>query len=137
MIRVRITRKGVALWGMQACIRRIAPRVQIGIMAAGQVLLEESRKLVPVDTKALIESSGVRKIDSGIFTKARVFYGRFGDRRVAVDKHGRLVTREPYWYAAAVHQVDAHHDVGQWRYLIDPRDAKRNEMRAALLQAIR
>lgn len=138
MIIVKITRMGNAKQGMADCLHRIAPRVELGIMAAGQVLLEESRKVVPEDTGILRDSAGCRQISFGLTTRARVFYGPQGVKVTLYShKEEKMVTREPYYYAAAVHEKPATHDAGKKdHYLSDVCLTKRVEMRAALRAAL-
>jgi hypothetical protein len=105
MIRVEINRRGNATRQLAERLGRLGQKVQAGLEAAGQVLLEESRQLVPVDVGALKFSSHVRTEGTGIASVVYVGYGIRGDVELGYsEKEGRFVIRKPYEYALLVHE---------------------------------
>lgn len=103
MIRAKVTRSKTL---KSTAMARIAPRIQAGLMAMGEVLLEASRKLVPRDTEALYMDGHVRIEGSGFGSIAVVGYGTIGREIPGLWSlhEERLVTRIPAQYAEWVHE---------------------------------
>lgn len=109
-------------------------------MAIGETLLEESLKLVPQDTTALMLSGKCYKQGHGVNTVVIVGYGSKDFRMPEVvspkdsERTGKVVVvdRWPYRYAVYVHQdPDLKHSTGQAFFLSLPRESKYQEMRQA------
>lgn len=140
-VSVQITRKGDARQALSVYQRRLAAKVQTGMVATGDKVLEESHKLVPIDTAALKGSSGVR-VEGALFDAVVVvFYGRKGDVFVGPsDNEGKIVERIPYDYAVRVHNgvngpapgMAYPAKSGEDEYLRKPTYNKQDELRAVL-----
>jgi hypothetical protein len=115
---------------LEALKARLVLRAPLALKAVGDVLLQESQQLVPVDTSALLESSQVRLIGSGFNAVVYVGYGIQGEAYTRwSEKEQKLVTRIPAEYAVFVHEVQASHDLGrQWNFLLEPLYVFHNEM---------
>lgn len=115
MIGVSVTSKfgGAPGAALESRLRRhvgmVAARLDAGIKAVATTLLAESRKLVPVDTTMLRQTS-VAYAKSLTFPVVVwvVGYGPPGVRVSAPDKYGRMVVKEPFQYAKWVHQGYVH-----------------------------
>ena len=118
---------------LQKLKERLGRKVEAGLKATGEALHLESMGLVPIDTSALLESSHVRMVGSGLNAVAIVGYGIKGEVYTRwSEKENELVTRIPYDYAVYVHEVQfATHDVGQANFLREPLQTKRAEMAQA------
>lgn len=84
----------------------LARRVNRGIKAVGQRILEESDVLIPVDTHAARETAGMRvEPFMGPFNKVIVGYG--GQNEVFFrysQKEGKFVSRRPADYIVIIHE---------------------------------
>lgn len=108
--------------------RKLAERVAKALQAVGELVLEESKKLVPIETTALLESAMLRVDGAGFTTIVSVGYARSGFSRVGRTKdrimkdgrviRGKEVVRRPAEYAVYVHQIQARHEDGRtWKFL--------------------
>lgn len=108
-------------------------KVEDGLLAIGEYLLNESGKLCPKDTYVLVESGRVRKEGSGIKTVVTVGYGPLDHGTVTrfSPKLGQAVGRDPSYYAVLVHEdATQHHDPGQQaKFLEEPCLTKQDVMR--------
>jgi|SRR6185295_6821465 len=139
-ISMNTRRKGTAQAVFDRMQRLTGADVEKGLVAAGQLLKEESLKLVPRDTDELAKSCRLSKFDSGFKTVVRVEYG--GDpnysKIVFSPAENRIVLRIPAKYAWMQHQnVTYKHKVGQANFLGEPLKTKLNAMRIKFIQAIR
>jgi hypothetical protein len=124
---------------------RIGKRVEIGLMAVGKTLLEESKKLVPSDTNYLMETARVTKFGSGLRTLVIVGYGGkdFPSQVKWSKRENRYVFRRPCIYTVYVHELGSPRDPrptllksGQPNFLGEPRYTKIPEMQLALRVAL-
>jgi hypothetical protein len=105
VIKSTVTRSNTLTNGLSKLRERVAQRVERGLLAVGEKVLEVSRELVPKDTLALLNSSGIRMEASATDLKVVVFYGRRGDHAIEYSqREGRVVIRIPYNYAVYVHE---------------------------------
>lgn len=131
MIRSETRIKGTLDSKLKTLNERLGRRVEAGVKAVAEFLHVESMLLVPVDTSALLESSQVRTVGSGLATTAIVGYGIKGQVFTRwSESEGQLVTRIPYDYAIYVHEIPAAHAIGTHDFLRTPRNTKISEMRA-------
>jgi hypothetical protein len=123
--------------GPSSVIARMARRVEAALFVAGEVLLEDSKQLVPRDTQTLATDGHVRKIGSGLRTTVIVGYGTKGVVWAGRSPHesaaaGRdvFVIRIPYNYAVWVHINPKNHNyvTGQAEFLSIPHRTSRPRM---------
>jgi hypothetical protein len=89
-------------------------RLRVALIQAGLLIQRESQLLVPVDTAALRNSANTRAIDGKGYVEVIVSYGTE--------------------YGIYVHEnLDAHHDVGQAKFLEQPF----RELRSDILQMVK
>lgn len=131
---VEVTKKGNMEKALEAFTRKLAIKLQAGLLAAGEVLLQEGDKLVPRDTEALVDSGKVRVLDVGLNTEISVGYGnpeidevRFSKRR------NKFEHKRPHDYAVEVHEdPEAVHPQGEAQFLEKPRLGKQDLLVSAL-----
>lgn len=94
-----------------------AKGLRVGLLKAGLFLQRESQKLVPIDTGALKASANTRIEGEGLDSSVVVSYGTE--------------------YAIYVHEnLEAHHPVGQAKYLSTPLTEKREALQKIVIQGI-
>ncbi len=122
MIKVTVSRKK----GYTSIINemvRLGPRVIRAMQAVGEKILEDSRNLVPKDTRMLLSSS--RTYTTGVWPSLVIVVG-YGDPDVFGPEYSehekRYVFRVPYYYAKPVHENAQNHTFvdGQQDYLRQP-----------------
>lgn len=137
MMTVTVTRKnrGKIAEMIRASIKPHAGKIERGCLAAGEFLLSESNKQVPVDTGSLKESGRVRQEGTGFTVCIYVGYGALDFKttgRASRHEPG-LVDREPYHYAVYTHfnAFGAGKDNGRPDYLGGPARGMRADIAAA------
>lgn len=115
MSRLTITRHTT----MAQVAARLAPRIEQGLLAVGEAILEDSLSMVPRETDALAESGRVRQEGSGLTTVVIVAYGHPDFVHSDYSRYtGRYLVRRPYTYAVYVHEdFTKNHDIGQAGFL--------------------
>lgn len=71
---VRVKGLGKVLRNLDSARKRVEKGVELGLKAAGEVLEEESQRLVPVETGELRDSSYTRSTGRGLDTRVYVGY---------------------------------------------------------------
>lgn len=147
---MRTIRTGTGRQTLDRHLKRLGERAEKGNIAAAEVLLEESLKLVPEDTGALRDSATITQVGEGTLSIIYVGYGlrnRLGQvirgpgptnwpqhRHSAKEK--RDVWRVPANYAWIQHfNHSLKHTKGQANYLGEPSRTKVPQMRSAFRQA--
>lgn len=131
-MKFQVTRSGRAAQAIQEFRSRLAPRLESGIMAAGEKILDLSQPLVPVDTGSLKASGTVRQEGAGWTTEAIVGYGRADFRLFTYSpSEGKWVTRVPFVYAVRQHEDNLTHTNGEAEFLRKPTLENQVEIAAA------
>jgi hypothetical protein len=104
-VRAQVTLGNKFSANFQACVARIAPRVENGLREGAKTIFLRSQEKVPKDTTALYLSGGIRQEGSGLKAVFIVGYGKQGFTHTGLSKHeGGMVTKHPYDYVVYVHQ---------------------------------
>ncbi len=110
-----VTGVGTVVKRLMTAKSEVASGMERGLVKAGLMLQRASQQLVPLDTGALKNSAFTRKVGSGFSTDVQVGY-----------------TQE---YAVFVHEnLEAHHPIGQAKFLEQPARDLRPDM-IALIRA--
>ena len=108
--------------------KTLTRKMPSAVMAVAKFLNDESDKLVPTDTTALLESGKHYLLRDGIDAVAVVGYGSPDDQSYYSSKDGKI--HRPHEYAVFVHNVPAYHNHGQHDFLRTPYNSLRREMAA-------
>ncbi len=138
MIRLEAARSGTLSSVRDRLRRQLGSRVEAGVVAAANVLREQSLLIVPRDTGALAASCFVRQEGEGFTTVAVVGYGQQGFTFTGFSAwENKEITRHPFDYAGWQHDIPRfQHDAGQtYEFLKRPRDECQPLMRQALRAA--
>lgn len=103
MIKAEVVYSGKMTTNWDQCRKRIAPRIQRGIRAGADVLLQAANKLCPKDTRALVDSGTVRRVKGGLESEYIVGYGSVLFTAVAYGP--ARAKRPPHVYAVYVHET--------------------------------
>jgi hypothetical protein len=136
MISVKVSKLGTLASKMAEVKKRIGQRLEQGLLAAGDVLLDESLKQVPRDTGTLASTGDSRIIGSLMNAQAIVGYApaTFEPIFIYSPAERKMVWRDPRKYALMQHET---HET-QKDYLRKPALSKnvQAEMVAALRAAM-
>lgn len=108
---------------LAALRQRIGHKVEMGLKAVGDQILETSQGMVPVDSGYLKETGRVQIAGAGFDTMVQVGYGGFFEFPSALRKNssdGQEVYKWPWEYAVRQHEdQNIAHRNGQHNYLRD------------------